>query len=75
MSDQKTNGPVDFGMFAVPCPPRPKPGLKPRSPKSLEADIGKTMRAMYKDLLEQPIPDRFVELLKQIDQAQENRSR
>jgi hypothetical protein len=33
------------------------------------------MRAMYNDLLEQPIPDRFVELLKQIDQAQENRSR
>jgi hypothetical protein len=75
MSDQKTNGPVDFGMFAVPRPPRPKPGLKSRRHKSLEAEIGETMRAMYNDLLEQPIPDRFVELLKQIDQAQENRSR
>jgi hypothetical protein len=75
MSDQKTNGPADFGMFAVPRPPRPKPGLKSRSHKSLEADIGKTMRAMYNDLLEQPIPDRFVELLKQMDEAQENRSR
>ena len=75
MSDQKTNGPVDFGMFAVPRPPRSKPGLKPRRHKSLEAEIGETMRAMYNDLLEEPIPDRFVELLKQIDHAQENRSR
>jgi Anti-sigma factor NepR len=75
MSGEKTNGLADFGLFAVPRPPRPKPGLKSRSHKSLEADIGETMRAMYNDLLEQPIPDRFVELLKQIDQAQENRSR
>jgi hypothetical protein len=75
MSGEKTKGLVDFGMFAVPRPPRPKPGLPHRSHKSLEAEIGKTMRAMYNDLLEQPIPDRFVELLKQIDQAQENRSR
>ena len=53
---------------------RLKPGLS-RRPAAIDGEIGKKMRAMYADLVEQPIPDRFIELLKQIDQAQENKSR
>jgi hypothetical protein len=56
-------------------PLRLQPGLSSRRPNGLDAMIGKKMRAMYDELLHQPIPDRFVELLKQIDQARENKSR
>ena len=72
MSVKKSGRAVGLGMFSP--PPRSKPDLPSRRLQSIEAEIGKTMRAMYDDLLEQPIPDRFVELLKQIDRAQENRS-
>lgn len=54
---------------------RLKPGSSSRRSSAVEVEIGKKMRAMYDGLLEQPIPDRFVELLKQIDLAQENKSR
>jgi hypothetical protein len=53
--------------------PPPNLRLKPR-PNGIDAAIGKRMRAMYDDLLHQPIPDRFVELLKQIDQARGKKS-
>jgi Anti-sigma factor NepR len=43
-------------------------------PNGIEAAIGKKMRAMYDELLHQPVPERFVELLKRIDQARENKS-
>jgi hypothetical protein len=56
-----------------PSPKRPQRSLFARS-SSVEVEIGKKMRAMYDGLLEQPIPDRFVQLLKQIDLAQENKS-
>lgn len=63
------------GAHASPPPLRLQPGLSSRRPNGLDAVIGKKMRAMYDDLLHQPIPDRFVELLKQIDQRRENKSR
>ena len=63
------------GMIATPPNVRLKPGLSARRPPAIDGEIGRKMRAMYADLVEQPIPDRFVELLKQIDQAQENKSR
>jgi hypothetical protein len=64
-----------FGAGLSPPPVRLKAGLSFRRSSSIEVVIGKKMRAMYDDLLEQPLPDRLVELLKQIDQAQENKSR
>ena len=63
------------GATAVPPNVRLKSGLASRRPPAIDGEIGRKMRAMYADLVEQPIPDRFVELLKQIDQAQENKSR
>ena len=59
--------------------PLPSARLKLSQPSrhsfDFEVEIGKRMRAMYDDLLQQPIPDRFVELLKKIDQPRENKSR
>ena len=46
-------------------------GRSARRSAIFDAKIGEKMRAMYDDLLDQPIPDRFIDLLKQIDKAQE----
>lgn len=54
---------------------RLKPGLSSRRTHAFEAEIGKKMRAMYDDLMEQPLPDRFLELLSRIDQAQETQAK
>lgn len=66
----------DRSVFDALPPPYAK--LKSRSSTRREPsfgpDIGTKMRAMYDDLLRQPIPDRFVQLLEQIDQARETRS-
>lgn len=43
---------------------------KPRTAKlgrDIQARIGEQLRTMYNGLVEQPIPDRFVELLKRLD--------
>ncbi len=36
--------------------------------------IGMSLRAMYDELVEQPLPDRFVELLAQLDQGQQEKA-
>ena len=74
MATKKSNGDGGTGVYASPPHDRLKPALSSRRAGGIEATIGKKMRAMYDDLLHQPIPDRFVELLKQIDQARENKS-
>jgi hypothetical protein len=73
MATNKNNG---HGGSDAHAPPhlRLKPALSSRRPGGIDAAIGKKMRAMYDDLLHQPIPDRFVELLRQIDQVRENKS-
>ncbi len=47
-------------------PPRSKPTLSPE----IQSKIGDQLRTMYEDLKAEPIPDRFVELLKQLDKPQ-----
>jgi hypothetical protein len=74
MATKKSNGQGGSGAHASQPHHRLKPALSPRRPGGIDAAIGKKMRAMYDDLLHQPIPDRFVEILKQIDQARENKS-
>ena len=69
MTAKKTDG---HGTHAPSPNRRLKPGLSSRRPHAFEAEIGKKMRAMYDDLMEQPLPDRFLELLNRIDQAQES---
>jgi hypothetical protein len=66
-------GGLDIQVF--PSKSRLRAGLSARRAHPIEAAIGKKMQAMYDDLLRQPLPDRLVELLKQIDRAQETKSR
>lgn len=69
---KKTDSFPSHGAFLPPSA-RLRAGRSIRRSLAGEAEIGKKMRAMYAELLEQPIPDRFVELLRQIDQAQETK--
>ena len=73
MAAKKTEGHEGFGAGLPPPNAKLKPSHSSRRLLGLDAEIGSKMRAMYDDLLEQPIPDRFVELLKQIDQGQVSR--
>ena len=41
----------------------PEPGLD----RVIQERIGDSLRAMYDDLIQQPVPDRFVELLGRLD--------
>ena len=52
------------------------PGSRRRAPKSgasvqmqVQDHIGRQLRAVYDDLLSQPVPDRFLELLEQLDKG------
>jgi hypothetical protein len=64
MTHKKDNNPGSFGAL-----PPPYVKLKSRRMVASDVELGRKMRAMYDDLLNQPIPERFVELLKQLDQA------
>ena len=39
----------------------------PQLDRQSQARIGEQLRSMYDDLLKQPVPDRFVDLLRKID--------
>ncbi len=52
---------------------RPKPDLS-RHTHALDGTIGKKLRAMYDDLVQQPLPEGLVELLRKLDQRQESKS-
>lgn len=39
----------------------------PRLDRQIQARIGEQLRSMYDELLHQPIPDRFADLLGQLD--------
>lgn len=46
---------------------------KPKSgglDRQVQAKIGQQLRAMYDDVVDQGVPDRFAELLKKLDSAQ-----
>jgi hypothetical protein len=40
---------------------------KPAISHEIQGQIGERLRSMYGDLKAEPIPDRFIELLKQLD--------
>lgn len=42
-------------------------GTKAVSPE-LQAQIGRRLKAMYQDVLAEPVPDKFTRLLEQLDQ-------
>jgi hypothetical protein len=44
-------------------------GAKPTLDREIQARIGDKLRAMYDELLEQPVPDRFTDLLDRLGQG------
>lgn len=68
--DQNNTTPNRGGKSGAPS------GSRRRSPKSgasvqmqVQDHIGRQLRAVYDDLLSQPVPDRFLELLDQLDKG------
>jgi hypothetical protein len=45
-------------------------GIDPR----VQREIGKHLRAHYQDVLKEPVPDKFVELLQQLEKSIEKKS-
>lgn len=45
-----------------------KPTDKARAIRARQRAIGRELRRMYDDVAQEPIPDEFMELLRQIDQ-------
>ncbi len=54
-------GAADEGEGRAPGTPRPVSGA------DVHAYIGRQLRAVYDDVAKQPVPDRFLELMKQLD--------
>jgi hypothetical protein len=44
-------------------------GTKPALLPQLQDHIGRQLRAVYDDVLQQPVPDRFRELMEKLDRA------
>jgi hypothetical protein len=42
-------------------------GSPQAAPADMQAFIGRQLRAVYDDIAKQPVPDRFLELMKQLD--------
>ena len=47
----------------MPTPQRQNAGLN----REIQAKIGQQLRAMYDDVVQEGVPDRFAELLRQLD--------
>ena len=50
-----------------------KPTEKARAIRARQRAIGRERRRMYDDVAQEPVPDDFMELLKQIDEAAEGK--
>jgi hypothetical protein len=46
----------------------------PRLDRAIQTRIGDQLRAMYDDLMEQPVPDRFKDLLARMDDSAEGKT-
>ena len=45
------------------------PGAGPQIDSRIQHEIGKHLRAHYDDLVSEPVPDKFMELLEQLEQS------
>ena len=56
----------------------PSPSAIPRAPgrlgRDVQAKIGNQLRALYDDIVQEGVPDRFVELLQRLDDKAEKGS-
>ncbi|HEV2605450.1 MAG TPA: NepR family anti-sigma factor [Microvirga sp.] len=65
------NSPLALDTLLAEQPPRPEPALD----QNTQAALGELLRSMYGDLLKRPVPDRFLDILKRLDETpQEDRS-
>jgi hypothetical protein len=48
-----------------------KPSEKARAIRARQRAIGRELRRMYDDVAQEPIPDDFMDLLRQIDEAED----
>ncbi len=48
---------------------RPAKGTAPRIDPRIQREIGKHLRAHYEDVVNEPIPDKFIELLQKLEQS------
>lgn len=46
----------------------------PRLDRDAQARLGEQLRAMYDELVQQPVPSRFIELLKTLDEAEKEKN-
>ena len=46
----------------------------PKLDRGIQTRIGDQLRAMYDDLMEQPVPDRFKDLLAKLEQTNEEKA-
>ena len=46
----------------------------PKLDRGIQTRIGDQLRAMYDELMEQPVPDRFKDLLAKLDQSTEEKA-
>jgi hypothetical protein len=53
--------------------PAETPALLPRLDRDAQARLGEQLRAVYDELLQQPVPSRFVDLLKTLDEAEKEK--
>jgi hypothetical protein len=51
-----------------------KPNEKARAVRARQRAIGRELRRMYDDVAQEPIPDDFMDLLRKIDEADDNKS-
>jgi hypothetical protein len=51
-----------------------KPNEKTRAIRARQRAIGRELRRMYDDVAQEPVPDDFMDLLRQIDEAGESAS-
>ncbi|PNG26927.1 hypothetical protein CR492_06390 [Methylocella silvestris] len=58
-------GPVSYGV----CAPGRVVPVKTRTPAKMADEIGVSLRSVYNDVLSQPVPDRFFDLLRQLESA------
>jgi hypothetical protein len=75
MRVNKGTGVHELGVRDVREPRDHEQPADPKLDRAIQARIGDQLRAMYTELLEQPVPDRFRELLDKLDQETKESSR
>jgi hypothetical protein len=63
MSERKQSAQPDESMPMTTTPARSGPALN----RDIQTKIGQQLRAVYDDIVDQGVPDRFVDLLRDLD--------